>query len=164
MDKCCALTVICGAGLRLATVDEMVNLFYNPLGGEQMPTLVSGRWDQQLSLAKMRENSGFFQVRSSFWDSTRLQRHTKDAEIVIKNQNTPLGCCFHRKKSAKCQHTVTRATGRGIMYHVVLWLAFCVVVARQQLFFFRLCLSTDETIESQRKYHYCNSSLKYVRQ
>jgi hypothetical protein len=97
MDKCCALTVICGAGLRLATVDEMVNLFYNPLGGEQMPTLVSGRWDQQLSLAKMREISGFLSVRSSFWDSTRLQRHTKDAEIVIKNQNTPLGCCFHRK-------------------------------------------------------------------
>jgi uncharacterized protein YcgI (DUF1989 family) len=32
-DKTCCgalATVICGAGLRLATVDEMVNLFYNP--------------------------------------------------------------------------------------------------------------------------------------
>jgi hypothetical protein len=34
--KTMELTVICGAGLRLATVDEMVNQFYEPWGVEQI--------------------------------------------------------------------------------------------------------------------------------
>lgn len=40
------LTVICGAGLRLATVDEMVNLFYNPRVENRCPLV---RFSSQIS-------------------------------------------------------------------------------------------------------------------
>lgn len=88
------LTVICGAGLRLATVDEMVILFYNPRVENRSPLV-------QFTVS----------VCGYAYFST-LKRHIRVRKCHLKSEHAAAGVVFHWE-SVKCQH-ITR-----LLYHVV---------------------------------------------